>query len=104
MSVKKRRESVPPVRIETIRQELLHLLDGRKLPVSALSRIIRKSEREIHDHLEQMRLSGLLRITPARCARCGYAFDSRQRTKKPGKCPECKGTFIEEPLFTIKSS
>jgi predicted Zn-ribbon and HTH transcriptional regulator len=99
-----KRETIPREHTETLRQELANCLDGREIPVSVLSRMVRKSEREIHDHLEQMRLSGLLRITPARCARCGYAFDSRQRTKKPGKCPKCKGTFIEEPLFSMKSA
>ena len=99
-----KREMIPQARHETIRQELANCLDGRKIPASALSKRVRKSEREIYDHLEQMRLSGLLQITPARCARCGYAFDSRQKTKKPGKCPKCKGTFIKEPLFSMQSA
>ena len=29
-------------------------------------------------------------------------FESgREKIKKPGKCPKCRGTYIEAPMFTI---
>lgn len=97
----KKKEIIPRERNTTVRQELVHLLAGRCLPVSVLSREIRLSEKEIYSHLEQMQRTGILNITPARCAGCGYIFTKRDRLKKPGKCPQCKGTHIEQPLFSI---
>ncbi|HEU4692943.1 MAG TPA: hypothetical protein VFS23_31490 [Vicinamibacterales bacterium] len=41
-----------------------------------------------------------VRIEPARCKQCGFVFDS-DRLTKPGKCPECRGTRIYEPLVSI---
>lgn len=96
-----KKEIIPRERSATIRQELMHLLADRHLPVNALSREIRLSEKEIHSHLEQMQRTGILNITPARCCNCGYIFAKRDKLKKPGKCPQCKGTHIEQPLFSI---
>jgi predicted Zn-ribbon and HTH transcriptional regulator len=39
-------------------------------------------------------------IHPARCQKCGFVF-ATEHLHKPGKCPECKGTWISEPLFEI---
>ncbi|KAB2890211.1 MAG: transcriptional regulator [Desulfobulbaceae bacterium] len=97
----KKKETIPRERNLTIRQELMHLLAGQCLSVSLLSREIRLSEKEIYSHLEQMQRTGILNITPARCTGCGYLFAKRNRLKKPGKCPQCKGTHIEQPLFSI---
>lgn len=95
------KEIIPRERNETIRQELMRLLTGRHLPVNALSRVIHLSEKEIHSHLEQMQRTGILIMTPARCRDCGYVFEKRVRPKKPGKCPRCRGSHIESPLFSI---
>ena len=97
------KEIIPQERNATIRQELMRLLAGSQLSVSVLSKEIRKSEKEIYDHLEQIKRSGLLLIIPARCNDCGYLFEKRARPKKPSKCPKCKGTHIEQPLFSIVS-
>lgn len=95
------KEFIPEERSETIRQELLRLLADRQLSASVLSKEVRKSEKEIYDHLEQMNKTGVLIIIPAECRNCGYIFAQRDRAGKPGKCPKCKGTHIEPPLFTI---
>lgn len=97
----KKKEITPRERNSTIRQELMCLLAGRHLPVNVLSQEIRLSEKEIYSHLEQMQRTGILKITPARCCGCGYIFAKRDRLKKPGKCPRCKGTHIEQPLFSV---
>ena len=39
-------------------------------------------------------------ITPARCKQCGFVFEA-EKLSKPGKCPECRGTRIFEPLVGI---
>ena len=95
------KEPVPPERHATIRQELLRLLEGRELPVSVLSKEIHLSEKEIYSHLEQLQRSGDLSIIPARCLDCHFVFAKRERPQKPGKCPKCKGSHIEPPLFSI---
>ncbi|MBB5348454.1 transcriptional regulator [Desulfoprunum benzoelyticum] len=94
-------EFIPEQRDATIRQALVQLLEGRQLPVSVLSQEIRKSEKELYDHLEHLQRSGILVMVPAACGACGYIFAHRSRPRKPGKCPRCKGTHIEPPLFSI---
>ena len=96
------KEIIPQERHETIRRELMRLLEDGELSVSALSKEIRLSEKEILYHLEQLRLSGALIIIPAECRDCGYVFVKRERVGKPGKCPKCKGTHIEQPLFSMR--
>jgi predicted Zn-ribbon and HTH transcriptional regulator len=44
-----------------------------------------------------------VRVEPARCKSCGFTFD-QDRLTKPGKCPECRGTRIFEPLVSIVRS
>lgn len=40
-------------------------------------------------------------IEPAKCRRCGFVFQQR-KLRKPGKCPQCKGTWISEPRIAIE--
>lgn len=98
----KTREPIPPPRRETLRQELVKLLDDREIAVSGLSKLVGRPEREILDHLEQLQSAGRLKIVPAVCGGCGYRFKAREKARKPSKCPNCKGTFIQEPLFSLK--
>jgi predicted Zn-ribbon and HTH transcriptional regulator len=98
-----KKEPVPRERSETIRQELMRLLAGRSLSVNTLSQEVGKSEKEIYDHLQHLQRAGVLVIIAAECGSCGYTFATRTKVKKPGKCPQCKGTFIKEPLFTVKT-
>lgn len=41
-------------------------------------------------------------VEPARCRKCGFVFDVSKLTK-PGKCPECRSTWLYEPLISIKT-
>ena len=97
------KEAIPQERFETVRQGIIRLLKGRKLPVSAISKEIGASEREVNDHLDQIGKSGILIIIPAECADCGFVFRGRDRSRKPGKCPSCRSTHIYPPAFTVKS-
>ncbi len=72
-----------------------------------LSAAARIPEREVSGHLEHIRKtlasSGRhLVIIPAECKKCGFVFSKRERLKKPGKCPVCKGESIREPLFSLE--
>jgi hypothetical protein len=41
-------------------------------------------------------------IEPALCRHCGFVFEQRTRLAKPGKCPQCRRSGIEAPLYVIK--
>jgi predicted Zn-ribbon and HTH transcriptional regulator len=102
----RKKPSEPPVpheRQETVRQEIMHLLAGGTLSAKEISSAVRVSEREVYDHLGHIQKNRAiqLRTTPAECRKCGFVFKKRQRLKKPGKCPVCKGELIQEPLFMI---
>ncbi|MDP2645248.1 MAG: hypothetical protein Q8P24_09935 [Desulfobacterales bacterium] len=78
------------------------MLIGGKYSSGSLSKIIGESEKEIYDHLAELKKSGVLIVDPAECRKCGFVFEDRERVKKPGKCPKCKSTFIEAPLFSAR--
>jgi len=40
-------------------------------------------------------------ITPATCRKCGFVF-SRDKLHKPGKCPDCHSSWINEPEISIE--
>jgi transcriptional regulator len=106
MKEKAREPSTPPEMHDTVRQALIaELLQG---PCSArdLSAAAGIPEREVSNHLEHIRKtifsSGRrMVVTPAECKKCGFAFAKREKLKRPGKCPVCKGESIREPLFAI---
>ncbi|MDZ7840064.1 MAG: transcriptional regulator [Gammaproteobacteria bacterium] len=92
---------VPRARDRTIRQHLVDTLRDGPVSVGALSGEIGLPEKQIQDHLESLRRQVRLVITPARCASCGFEFTNRRRTRKPGKCPGCRSTHIDEPLYSL---
>ncbi len=106
----KQRDREPPVpqeMHETLRRKMLEALEEGPRSARELSSEVRLPEKEVYDHLEHLRktadTAGLrFIITPAECAKCGFIFSKRERLKKPGKCPVCKGESIHEPLFAIE--
>jgi len=106
---KSRQPFIPVARSQTIRQKILSLLEGNTFSAKDLSVEIGVSEKEIYSHLEHIqRSTGKSRktflITPACCKRCNFVFRKRERLKKPGKCPVCRGESIQEPLFSLQPS
>ncbi len=97
---------IPVERHGTIRQEIISALEGRTLSAKEISAEVRISEKEVYEHLEHIQRSmnkkeHHLMIKSAECMKCGFVFAKRERLKKPGKCPVCKGELIQEPLFSI---
>lgn len=99
---------IPPERQETVREALERAL--REGPASArdLSAAAGLREKDVAEHLEHVEHSARARgerlvVEPAACADCGFRFDARQRLTKPGACPECRGTHIDPPLFSLGS-
>jgi predicted Zn-ribbon and HTH transcriptional regulator len=96
----------PPDRKETVRRKILSLLS--ETPLSALQISARAGipEKEVYAHLPHVkrtvgRLGERLRVTPAECNACGFAFRKRERPDKPSRCPVCRGESITPPLFSL---
>jgi len=87
------------------RRNLIPLLRDHPMSLSQIARAVGEKPKEITDALSHLAQS--LRHTeydfvvdPAECRRCGFEFRTDKFTR-PSKCPECKGTWIAEPLFSV---
>jgi len=93
---------------QTVRQMMIEIL--RTGPVSAkdISARVGIPEKDIFPHLEHIwktlhHGSDRLLMEPAHCKSCGFVFHKRERFSKPGRCPACRGSFIDEPCFMIRA-
>ena len=93
---------------KTIRQQIfLHLYDAERT-ARELSKMVGISEKEVTAHLIHIGKTAAsqgkaLVVRPFECLSCGYLFKDRKRFTRPGRCPKCKGTHIETPIFRIDS-
>jgi hypothetical protein len=88
----------------TLRRQLRDVLREPRT-VSSLARELglrrQDMEEDLRHAIRSARTAGEeIHVEPARCKQCGFVFDS-DRLTKPGKCPECRGTRIFEPLVSI---
>jgi len=109
MKKKSKEPFIPVERHETIRQKIISVLEGQTLLAKDISADVRVSEKEIYEHLEHIQRTinkskHNFIVTPAICKKCGFIFRKRDRLKKPGKCPVCRGELIQEPLFSIRKT
>ena len=108
--MKKTKEpSVPVERRDTLRHEIISALRGRALSARDISAEVHIAEKEVYEHLEHIRKSVhkrdlTLKIESAECLKCGFVFRKRERVRKPGRCPLCRGEQIQDPLFSIALS
>lgn len=98
--------TVPSPHLDTLRHEIIRLLEADAMSARDISMAVHVAEREIYDHLEHIRRTlhaagDRLEVTPAECKKCGFLFHSRDRLTKPGKCPQCRHEAIHEPLFRV---
>ena len=98
---------IPQERHETIRKKIMDFLEGNSFSARDISAEVGISVREVFDHLEHIQKSVSrgdchLVMTPAECKKCGFVFTKRDRLKKPGRCPVCRGESIQEPLFFLR--
>ncbi len=105
MRTKTKEPAVPVERYDTVRREIIYLLEGRMLSAKDISVNIGISIREVYEHLDHIQKtlnvkSRRLFVTPAECKKCGFIFRKRERLRRPGKCPVCRSESIEEPLFS----
>jgi transcriptional regulator len=107
MKEKPREPATPPETHDTVRHAIVaELLQGAS-SARDLSASAGISERDVYNHLEHIRKSIVMSgrhlvITPAECKKCGFVFAKREKFKRPGKCPICKGESIREPLYEIE--
>lgn len=94
----------PRERRETVRQEIIGLLQGEPLSAREMSSSISVSEKEVYDHLEHIRKNRAVTVgvIPSECRACGFVFRKRDRLTKPGRCPVCRGESVSDPLFYRK--
>ncbi len=89
----------------SLRRQLRDVLSTTPRTVSSLARELglRRGdmEEELQHAIRSARAAGeRVEVDPARCKACGFVFDP-DKLSKPGKCPECRGTRIYEPLISI---
>ena len=98
---------IPTERHTTVRQQIMEILAEGTFSAKELSAEVKASEKDVYAHLEHIRKTAEkkdhhLMVTPAECKKCGFVFEKREKLKKPGKCPACKGESIQEPIFSIQ--
>ncbi|MGB5617651.1 MAG: transcriptional regulator [Desulfobacterales bacterium] len=92
--------------MKTVRQEMIALLEADELTAKDLSRNLGIREKEVPAHLVHIERTvesqgKKIVIRPSRCLNCGYLFRNRRRFSRPGRCPRCKATRLEAPVFRI---
>ena len=101
------RPSGPPERSETVRDALARALGEGPATAKDLSGLVSIREKDVEGHLEHLARSlrhhgERLAVAPAHCLACGFTFKDRTRLSRPGACPQCRGTRIEPPVFSIE--
>lgn len=84
------------------------MLLRRPMSIAEIARLQERPPVEIEQDVKHL-LRSLKRsryratIIPARCRKCGFGFRA-DKLRKPGKCPRCRATWIEEPLLELRDS
>jgi transcriptional regulator len=89
----------------TVRRQLIELLSHEPRSASSIAREMGLRRGDIEDDLQHAIRSAAaaghrIEIIPARCKDCDFVF-SGGRVTKPGRCPQCKGSRLFEPLIRI---
>jgi hypothetical protein len=90
-----------------LRKDLIPLLLDCPMSLSQIARETGESPKDVSDALTHLARSlrqteKELVIDPAECRRCGFEFRA-DKFARPSKCPQCRGTWIAEPLFSVRA-
>lgn len=107
MKNKPKKPFVPDERQETVRKNIITILEERPSSAREISGAVRIPEKAVYEHLQHIQKSVSRRglrfvIAPSECKKCGFVFERRERLTKPGKCPACRHEAITEPVYSIK--
>ena len=91
----------------TFRKDLLKILSAHPRSVSSIARELGLKRGDVEEDLRHMirsaRAAGhRVVIEPARCRACGFTF-SDDKLSKPGKCPQCRGTWLYEAQVSVET-
>jgi len=91
---------------QTIRQKIFLLLNEKEMTAREISQAIGIREKEVYEHLPHIALSAIaqkrkLVVLPFGCMSCGYVFEQRKRFTRPSRCPRCKKTHLENPVYRL---
>jgi predicted Zn-ribbon and HTH transcriptional regulator len=91
---------------QTVRQKIFQLLKEKEMTAREISQTIGIREREVYEPLPHVALSATaqkrrLVVLPFGCLSCGYIFGERKRFTRPSRCPRCKGTHLETPVYRL---
>lgn len=94
--------------MKTLRQEMIALLETDQMSARDLALCLRIKEKEVYSHLEHIERTvaskgKVVAIKPSRCFNCDYLFKNRRRFTRPGRCPRCRSSHLDIPLFRIRS-
>ena len=78
------------------------------MSINEIARLLELRTREIEEDVRHLikslrHSSYRVVVTPAQCRKCGFIF-SQDKLRKPGKCPNCHGTWIEEPMIYVEQT
>ena len=90
----------------TIRQRMVALLSQSDMTAGDLSQALGIREREVFDHLSHIARTaaaqgGRLAVLPFLCLTCGWVFEERKRFTRPSRCPRCKKSHLETPVYRL---
>ena len=107
--MKAKQPIVPGERFDTLRQSIVSLLRREAVTALEISEQVGVSVHDVHSHLRHIRHSlhrqgEILSVQPAVCRGCGFVFVKRERLKRPGRCPVCRGESISQPRYTVTSA
>lgn len=88
------------------RKALIEILSNRPMSIKDLAVLLGEHPKDVEDDLHHLQKSlhnmpYRMLIEPARCNKCEFLFH-KDKLHKPGKCPNCHGTWISEPLISIE--
>jgi predicted Zn-ribbon and HTH transcriptional regulator len=92
--------------VKTTRQQMIVLLSENDMSARDLSQAIGIREKEVYEHLPHIARSleahrKKVIIRPSTCLTCGYVFKDRRRFTRPSRCPRCKKSHLQEPLYRV---
>lgn len=88
------------------RKGLITLLLNKPMGLAEIARLLDLPLRDVEDDLHHLQKSlhhsaeYRLVVHPAHCRKCGFRFHA-DKLHKPGKCPQCHETWIEEPRLEV---